>query len=118
MKTSIRSRRSKPGKTLEPAPQPQTGICASCLSTPGCTFPRASGRPVLECEEFDGLSSTPVGEAPKKLRLAAPQALRENPVDQPGSSSSAKGLCTLCENLRTCTYPRPEGGVWHCEDYL
>jgi hypothetical protein len=119
MKTPIRARRPEPGRAPEPAPQSHAGLCASCLSAPECTFPRASGRPVLECEEFNGFSSVLSGRVSKKnLRLAGPPALRGNPGHPTENSSSAKGLCTLCENLRTCTYPRPEGGVWHCEDYL
>ena len=27
------------------------------------------------------------------------------------------GLCRNCARLSNCTYPRPEGGVWHCEEY-
>jgi hypothetical protein len=28
------------------------------------------------------------------------------------------GLCMNCENRRVCTHPKPEGGVWHCENYV
>jgi hypothetical protein len=35
----------------------------------------------------------------------------------PFPSDSHLGLCGLCEDRSTCTYPRPEGGVWHCEEY-
>jgi hypothetical protein len=27
------------------------------------------------------------------------------------------GLCRNCENRRTCAFPKPEGGIWHCEEY-
>jgi hypothetical protein len=27
------------------------------------------------------------------------------------------GLCVNCSQRFSCTYERPEGGVWHCEDY-
>ena len=27
------------------------------------------------------------------------------------------GLCPSCENRDRCIYPRPEGGVWRCEEY-
>ncbi len=32
-------------------------------------------------------------------------------------SPSARGLCSNCENSGSCNYPKPEGGVWHCEEY-
>lgn len=28
-----------------------------------------------------------------------------------------KGLCINCENRNTCKYIKPDGGVWHCEEY-
>jgi hypothetical protein len=27
------------------------------------------------------------------------------------------GLCPTCDFRSTCMYPKPEGGVWHCEEY-
>lgn len=32
-------------------------------------------------------------------------------------SAEEKDLCWNCQNHETCTYPKPEGGVWHCKDY-
>lgn len=28
-----------------------------------------------------------------------------------------KGLCMNCAHRDTCLLPRPESGVWHCEEY-
>lgn len=28
-----------------------------------------------------------------------------------------KGLCVNCENRHTCEFVKPDGGVWHCEEY-
>ncbi|MHC4942009.1 MAG: hypothetical protein ACYTG7_03225 [Planctomycetota bacterium] len=28
-----------------------------------------------------------------------------------------KGLCMNCAHREICLYPKPEGGVWHCEEY-
>jgi hypothetical protein len=27
------------------------------------------------------------------------------------------GLCMNCLHRDTCTFPRPEGGVWRCNEY-
>jgi hypothetical protein len=27
------------------------------------------------------------------------------------------GLCRNCARLSDCTYPKPAGGVWHCDEY-
>ena len=32
-------------------------------------------------------------------------------------SDKYKGLCKNCKKQKTCTLPKPEGGVWRCEDY-
>ena len=28
-----------------------------------------------------------------------------------------KGLCINCANRNSCQFVKPEGGVWHCEEY-
>lgn len=32
-------------------------------------------------------------------------------------SEKYKGLCKNCKKRKTCTLPKPEGGVWRCEEY-
>jgi hypothetical protein len=32
-------------------------------------------------------------------------------------SGQYKGLCRNCKKQKTCLIPKPEGGIWHCEDY-
>ena len=32
-------------------------------------------------------------------------------------SAEQKGLCRNCKKEKTCKLPKPEGGVWRCEDY-
>lgn len=33
------------------------------------------------------------------------------------SQSVLRGLCVNCNHRRYCTYPRPPGGVWSCDEY-
>jgi hypothetical protein len=28
-----------------------------------------------------------------------------------------KGLCKNCKKRKTCTLPKPDGGLWRCEEY-
>jgi hypothetical protein len=35
-------------------------------------------------------------------------------IDHP---SIHRGLCINCDVRETCTFPKPEGGVWFCEEY-
>ncbi len=34
-----------------------------------------------------------------------------------GKPGELKGLCANCEIRDTCTFPKAEGGIWHCEEY-
>ena len=50
------------------------------------------------------------GSSPVKRSGKRPGAEEENSTPQ-------KGLCRNCKKEKTCKLPRPEGGVWRCEDY-
>ncbi len=86
------------------------GLCATCNHSLSCTFRRSVESPVLYCEEFD-CSSPSVPQVPHLTAVPAPEP-REN------SSSGLLGLCSNCEGRDSCTLPKDEGGVWHCEEYV
>jgi len=101
----------KPKKETVSEEAPRSmGLCATCTEAPHCAYAKNATRPVLYCEMFNE------GE-PKE------QVESEQPVSPPQSSeerepiSQLKGLCVNCDHRDTCTYPKPEGGVWHCEEY-
>jgi len=33
------------------------------------------------------------------------------------NTATLAGLCRTCVRLSDCTYPKPEGGVWHCDEH-
>ena len=85
------------------------GLCSVCKETSTCTYRRDPWQPVWQCDEFE-CESIQVSTFP--------------PIDSPFKSDAAyessgkyKGLCLNCENRETCTYRKPEGGVWHCDEY-
>ena len=79
------------------------GLCSTCKLSATCTFPRQAGRPVRFCDEFEG---------EQKVETAKPQtSIRKI------TANNLKGLCRLCDKVATCTFPKAEGGVWHCEEY-
>ena len=83
------------------------GLCLTCKFDPDCIYEARSDRAILQCEQFEmGFQQSPAPAAP--ILSAAPRA-RE--------SSAYPGLCSNCENRETCIYPKPEGGVWRCEEY-
>ena len=88
----------------------EESLCTSCINDPYCIYPRDSTRPTMECEEFEGYVLPPA--AP--LSLSVPSSERRMVTEE--DSGEFKGLCATCENRKTCIYPKPEGGIWHCEE--
>jgi hypothetical protein len=78
------------------------GLCLTCDHARSCIYPRELDRPVWHCEEF---------EANQAERAKAKAAAYNN------GKGELKGLCVNCENRKTCTFPKPEEGVWRCEEY-
>lgn len=91
------------------------GICSLCENAPECVFPRDPNRPLLHCDEFEIPAPVPARTATRRMTRSWTEA--EHGGEQAKGSASVKGLCRLCEGRETCTYPWPEGGVWHCEEY-
>jgi len=94
-----------------------TGLCATCGIVDGCVSAKNSGYPVVECEEYavDGRTFS------ETVKVAAPSHTRKA-VSAPQKSSVAlecaiEGLCGTCALKSDCTFPKLEGGVWHCEEY-
>jgi hypothetical protein len=96
--------------------QAARGICSSCRHHPTCTYPRDSGQVVLQCEEFEGYVMT-IPEMACRSELPS-NGSRGGSSAKDKPSSQHMGLCTNCANRETCTYPKAEGGVWHCDEYL
>jgi len=83
------------------------GLCASCEHVPTCTYAKDVIRPVLQCDEYAPAATAAHGRA----RMAQP------PAQDSGQSEQPLGLCRTCAGRDTCTFTRPEGGVWRCEEY-
>ena len=86
-------------------------LCCTCKHASTCTLPRDPQRPSFYCEEFE-IESIP---AKRKAGEDKPQPTASFVTAE--ESGSLIGLCRDCENHQTCAFPRPEGGVWHCEEY-
>jgi hypothetical protein len=41
----------------------------------------------------------------------------ENGKEDRDDTPRFMGLCSICEIREACRFPKPEGGVWHCEEY-
>lgn len=85
------------------------GLCRDCPKADSCTFPRDPAREVRFCDEFDVPSITPV-------RPVAPVIGPMARVTESAESADFRGLCRHCARRFTCTFPKPAGGVWHCDE--
>lgn len=88
------------------------GLCRTCSKGEECTFPRDPSRPVWSCDEFDGSHLAPTHPPARNLAAAGLRTLSE----ELGGDTEIKGLCRECTNRSTCCYPKPPGGVWHCDE--
>jgi hypothetical protein len=87
-------------------------ICSTCRNAPGCTFQKDRPKPSLYCEEFEIDMSPSVKIAGKEKSPATASVDAEDE-----ELNKFVGLCSNCDNRRTCAFPKPEGGIWHCEEY-
>jgi hypothetical protein len=85
------------------------GLCSTCKNALECTYPRDPKRRILQCEEFEGTAK--ISSETSRARITLVKEAELN------AEAELKGLCKLCERRSTCAYPKPEGGVWHCEEY-
>ncbi len=84
------------------------GLCGTCANAEVCTLPRKRGVPVMDCLEFAGENS--------EVRVSPPEATAAG-ADSAELSSHEPGLCSWCEVRAACTFRRPPGGVWSCDEF-
>ena len=71
-------------------------LCTTCVHDPVCTLRMNYETAIVYCEKYLADRSSPnVGYSMTEL----------------------KGLCRNCNNRFICVLIKPEGGVWHCNDY-
>ena len=92
------------------------GLCSTCKGRDTCTYPRPTDRAVLFCAEHDGYEEAPLLSIFASISSVAPKK-RTPTVRTKAKPSRRQGLCALCENRETCTFPKPAGGVWQCEEF-
>jgi len=93
---------------------PKVGLCAHCLNADECTYPKDPDRPTLFCDEYVGYEARP---EPKVTNVTVTRTAAK-PHAAESEEGTYRGLCRTCANREHCTFPRPEGGVWRCEEYV
>jgi len=89
----------------------QNTICSTCQHKPYCTNARNASGSIIYCEEFE-LEYPATPESQGKVRQISQRYSYEK--QEP---NGLIGLCSDCRGWRSCTFPKPEGGIWHCEEY-
>jgi hypothetical protein len=109
-KRPFRDPESAPRYTLgrADAPRPYRDLCSTCNHAKACGGRSTPEHPIFFCEEFEAF----VPAMSPESAPAAPARPTEGHI-----ASAHTGLCMNCDNAETCTSPKPEGGVWHCEEY-
>ena len=91
-------------------PKEQQGICSTCNHLDGCSYRSRWKGPVMHCEEFDDW-------VPSVARVVSPRETEVAASNLGDKEDVSVGLCVNCEHRLTCTFPKPDGGVWHCEEW-
>jgi hypothetical protein len=92
------------------------GICQRCINATWCTFPRDSRRPVQSCEEFCEPTGA-VTRTEQERREEPHGAARGGEKPEAATAATLMGLCRDCIHSDLCQFAKPEGGVWHCEEF-
>jgi hypothetical protein len=85
-----------------------TGLCANCCRGEDCSLRRDRPAPVIQCEEYDI-------ERPPTYKRRATRVRETATFVEAGETR--KGLCANCEGWATCSFPKSEAGIWHCQEY-
>lgn len=95
----------------------KTGLCSTCNNVSTCFYFATRG-PALFCELYDDHVNGAPPVSQSRLVRTPPRAERRRPAATPPQKPVVlKGLCVNCEHRDTCTFPKPPGGVWRCEEY-
>jgi hypothetical protein len=103
------------GRTRAREATTSRGLCSTCKLASACTYPRDPERPVLQCEEFEGYEIPPTMTA--AMDSSKDSCGRDAAYAENKDIGRFTRLCRTCAGRETCTYPKPEGGVWQCEEY-
>jgi hypothetical protein len=86
-------------------------ICHTCNHVRDCISKKRCDHPVWFCEEFDNY--TPVEETRYVEAVGPIPGGDRQLVD----IQQFQGLCINCENRGNCKLAKPNGGIWHCQEY-
>jgi hypothetical protein len=90
------------------------GLCSACKHEAGCIYPKSQEQVVLECGQFE--LAQPVQRTRDNRGQEELEKLWKE-SSPPATGTKFQGLCASCADRDVCIYPKPDGGVWRCEEY-
>ncbi|MFP4498412.1 MAG: hypothetical protein ACLFQV_09405 [Vulcanimicrobiota bacterium] len=92
------------------------GICSNCINADGCTFNPCLNKTVLNCGEFEQLPPRQRQLSYEQIETELKSIIRRKNSENINAGEYL-GICENCANLEQCTFPKPESGVWSCDEY-
>ena len=83
-------------------------LCSNCDNGDACVDRTRPKRPIFFCEEFMVFGAAPMSELDRAVQIVSKRTRNTN---------EHIGLCMNCDAAAACALPKPEGGIWHCEEY-
>lgn len=109
------ARPQAPGEVVET----EDGDAISACQLPGGLL--AGSAPVMLADSSPPLPSELewMDEYAERAAMQLPGQLVQSPVEELPEAGAPRqlGLCTTCAHHQDCDFPRPESGVWRCEEY-
>lgn len=95
-------------ETEDAMPGVHRDLCCICTYKAECMYCGTPAQPKLCCELFD-----------VDVKSLVPHESQSEGTDSDGDGvrDVKGGLCCNCENREHCAIRKPEGTVWHCEEY-
>ncbi len=108
------ARKAKPQEPREieavPGAEMLQGICAACQNGPECTLIKPDAPAPMHCGQFQ--------EYPPFHNFTPQDIIAPRPHKTTGHQDTLLGICAHCADRELCTFPRPQGGVWTCDEYV
>ncbi len=92
------------------------GLCTTCRYAAGCTFPHFHVKTVEDCLEFETakpLSGHRHAEEPNG-GAGETKSRQKDRIE----AMKPQGLCRTCDRMKSCSFEKPDSGVWFCEEYV
>ncbi len=88
------------------------GLCSCCKEASTCTYPKVPDRPVLQCEEFNGILPPPSKRSSliRNVSPVSPRGVVDEPVPKGLESLEPRGLCKHLRRTRDVHFSETRGG--------